>query len=124
LPRVWLDGNQVRQALLNAVRNAHEARAARIALHVRREGDELIFTVNDDGEGMSADQVARATEPFWSTRAQGTGLGLAIVRQILEAHGGRVSLDSAPGAGTRLALAFPWRGVEDRPSMPVLAEDA
>ena len=112
LARQWVDGNQLRQALLNAVRNAHEAHATHIALEVRREGDEVVFTVADDGEGMSSDQVARATEPFWSTRAQGTGLGLAIVRQILEAHGGRVTMASTPGTGTRVALAFPWRPVE------------
>jgi signal transduction histidine kinase len=112
VPRQWLDGNQLRQALLNAVRNALEAKARQVSLTVAREADELVFTIADDGEGMSAEQVGRATEPFWSTRAQGTGLGLAIVRQILEAHGGRVALRSAPGAGTTVALAFPWRPVE------------
>jgi signal transduction histidine kinase len=124
LPRQWLDGNQVRQALLNLVRNAHEARATSIAIEVRRSGDEVVFTVQDDGEGMGPEQVERASEPFWTTRAQGTGLGLAIVRQILEAHGGRVALESAPGRGTTVALSFPWRTVDDRPAIPAPTEES
>ncbi len=109
LPPQRVDGNQVRQALHNVVRNALEAGARRITITLDRRDDELVLALADDGPGMSADDVARATDPFFSTKASGTGLGLAITRQILEDHGGALEVDSAPGEGTTVRMVLPWR---------------
>jgi signal transduction histidine kinase len=103
----WYDGGQVRQAILNAVRNAQEADAKRISLKVERRPGSVVISVADDGAGMTEDQVAHATDPFYSTKAKGTGLGLAISRQILEDHGGTVEVRSSPGEGTTVAFVFP-----------------
>lgn len=107
VPPVLADGNQLRQALLNVVRNATEAGATHLDLRMRREGGCVEIGLKDDGPGM--DDVERATDPFYSTKASGTGLGLAITRQILEDHDGHVRVDSAPGEGTDIALVFPMR---------------
>lgn len=107
LPPVSVDANQVRQALLNVVRNAVEAGGRALVLSLSRQGDEVRLTLADDGPGMSEEEVARATDPFFSTKATGTGLGLAITRQILEDHHGAVEISSQPGRGTVLALVFP-----------------
>src|SRR5262249_56430964 len=63
--------------------------------------------VIDTGKGMSPDVVARAFKPFFSTRPGGTGLGLATTRKIIEAHGGRIELESAEGRGTKFAIHLP-----------------
>ncbi|MCB9683766.1 MAG: HAMP domain-containing protein [Alphaproteobacteria bacterium] len=106
--QAWpMDGNQVRQALLNVVRNAVEAGAHELVLAATEEGDQLRISLRDDGPGMTDEEKARAFDPFWSTKATGTGLGLAITRQILEDHGGSVEIESAPGEGTTIALVLP-----------------
>lgn len=102
-----VDGNQLRQAVLNVVRNAVEAGGHQLSLRVQRERDEVVVALSDDGPGMTEAELSRATDPFFSTKASGTGLGLAIVRQILEDHGGRVTLRSAPGEGTTVCLRWP-----------------
>lgn len=114
LPRMLLDDNQLRQALLNVLHNALEAGARTLRLEVGRVGDELHVALHDDGPGMSADEVRHATDPFWSTKASGTGLGLAITRQILEDHDGRVEVDSVPGEGTTVTLVLPWLPAPER----------
>lgn len=103
------DGSQLRQALLNVVRNATEAGAHRLALSLRCAADEVVLALDDDGPGMSEEQLERAFDPFFSTKASGTGLGLAITRQILEDHDGSVRVGSSPSGGTALELALPRR---------------
>ena len=118
--RVWVDAAQLKQALLNLVRNAVEAGARHLSLRVERISDEVIVRLSDDGVGMGADELERAFEPFWSTKAKGTGLGLAIVRQIVEDHAGRVTVDSTPGRGTTIRLVWPARPLGEAPG----AQDA
>ncbi len=107
------DGNQLRQALLNVVRNATEAGVTTLQLRLwvdpTPDGDEVVLTLIDDGPGMDPDEMERALDPFFSTKAQGTGLGLAITRQILEDHDGRIELGSVEPRGTRLDLRWPRR---------------
>ncbi len=106
-PEVALDGNQLRQALINVVRNALEAPSRHIAVSVHADEAEVSVVVVDDGPGMDPESVEHATDPFYSTKASGTGLGLAITRQILEDHDGSVRVSSSPGGGTTIALVLP-----------------
>jgi signal transduction histidine kinase len=110
---VGADPDQLRQALLNVVRNAVQAHANTLRLSVGADGEEAWVALADDGVGMDADTARHATEPFYSTKATGTGLGLAITRQILEDHEGRVEVSSEVGAGTRVALFLPCRPRRD-----------
>lgn len=112
LPTQLVDGNQLRQALLNVVRNAVESGAHQLRLTVERHGDEVRVALRDDGPGMTGDEMHRAFDPFFSTKASGTGLGLSITRQILEDHDGTVRVTSAPGAGSTITLVFPYRPVD------------
>jgi signal transduction histidine kinase len=75
-------------------------------------GRQALISVADAGEGMPAEVRRRAFEPFFrgSANGPGSGLGLATVRRIVEAHGGVVSIDSGPGAGTRLRVLLPAPG--------------
>jgi signal transduction histidine kinase len=105
----WLDGFQLKQAILNLVLNALQASAAggRVTVRTAQHKDGFVVAVVDDGEGMSAEVREKALTPFFTTREEGTGLGLPLVRRIAEQHGGSVEISSAPGVGTTVTLTFP-----------------
>ena len=64
-------------------------------------------TVEDSGRGMDAETAAQVFNPFFTTKSDGTGLGLAIAFSIAEQHGGRIDVESAPGAGSRFVVDLP-----------------
>jgi signal transduction histidine kinase len=109
LPPQPLDGEQVQQALVNVVQNAVAVGARSVRVRLARQEAAIHLSVQDDGPGMTPEEVAQAGEPFFTTRASGTGLGLAITRQILEDHDGHLIVHSAPGAGTTIVLVIPFR---------------
>jgi nitrogen fixation/metabolism regulation signal transduction histidine kinase len=109
MPPILVDGNQLRQAILNLIRNATEAGAKTLELTLSESANQVEISLSDDASGMTQEQVARAFDPFYSTKVSGTGLGLAITRQILEDHGGSISVESRLGAGSTLALIIPKR---------------
>ncbi|MGE0712290.1 MAG: nitrogen regulation protein NR(II) [Planctomycetota bacterium] len=106
LPPLTFDPDQVKQVVWNLVSNALDAARERIAIRVRRGPGGVWVKVADDGAGMTPEVLARAAEPFRTTKAQGTGLGLAICKRIVEAHGGALHLESAPGA-TSVSFLLP-----------------
>lgn len=106
-----LDGDAaaLEQLFLNLLINAAQALSpggnARVGAE-RRDGS-IEITIADTGAGMSARQLAETRQPFRSSKRGGTGLGLKIARRIVETHGGRLDIDSAPGAGTRVTVMLP-----------------
>ena len=109
IPPALFDEAQLRQALLNLLRNAREAMPSggAIDVGVRAEGMSVVVTVDDRGSGISEDVRARIFDPFFSTKGEGTGLGLAITRQIVEAHGGTIACSPRDGGGTSFKIALP-----------------
>ena len=113
LPGLEANVPEMESALLNLVGNALDATppggTVSIGAHVSpaRNGVELFVT--DTGSGMSPDVRQRIFDPFFTTKpvGQGTGLGLSITRSIVESHGGRIDVETAPGAGTTMRLWFP-----------------
>ena len=69
--------------------------------------DAVLVEVADDGPGMPPDVADKVFDPFFTTKAQGSGLGLAIVRKIVDAHDGRIDLQTAPGPGTTIRVTLP-----------------
>ncbi len=116
LPELPADEAQLRQALINLVRNAREALASAptkrlgIAVVNDRPSGCLLVRVSDSGAGIDQHDLGKIFDPFFSTKAQGTGLGLALVQQIVVDHGGRIDVESVPGRGTTFTLAFPIPG--------------
>jgi two-component system, NtrC family, sensor kinase len=108
---VYADAYYLRQALENLVRNAHEAmqgqKGARLKLALERDGPHAVVTVSDNGPGIPPEKLARVFEPFVSTKGKGMGLGLAICREIVEAHAGRLEVESTPGTGTTFTIRLP-----------------
>jgi signal transduction histidine kinase len=117
LPAVSADPIGLRQVLINLLTNAIDATggggrimvSAATAVENGGQASVLEVAVRDTGRGMTPEQIRRATEPFYTTKAPGagTGLGLAIVDHIVRAHRGRLQIESAPGAGTTVRVRLP-----------------
>ena len=112
LPGIMGDGSALSHVLINLCVNAVDAMpdGGTITLQTRLgEQGEVFLRVRDTGTGMSAEVVEKAMDPFFTTKplGKGTGLGLAIVYGTMKAHEGRVHLESRPGEGTEVTLAFP-----------------
>ena len=103
---VWIDRAQMEQAVQNLVRNAHESGSSpeQVQLGVRRMSDGFLLEVRDRGTGMTEAVLTHALVPFYSTKRSGTGLGLALTREIIEAHGGSISLSNRDGGGLVVSL--------------------
>jgi two-component system OmpR family sensor kinase len=109
------DDHRLRQVVGNLLANArlHTPPGTPVHVSLRAMGDHVRLVVADDGPGLAPDVAARVFERFYRgdparTRARGvSGLGLSIVAAVAEAHGGRVSVDSAPGAGARFVVELP-----------------
>ena len=114
------DPYQLRQVFVNVIANAVDASQENASVHISTEllspetdGDGqpaknyARVTIADQGKGMDKATRERIFEPFFSTKKRGTGLGLAIVKQIVEQHGGRISVSSEPGQGSRFNIDLP-----------------
>ncbi len=124
LPLLRGDERALKQVLLNLVANSLKFTqpGGEVAVTLARAGEELELTVSDSGIGIAAEDHQRIFEPFeqaeseLNRRFEGTGLGLPLVKSLVELHGGRIVLDSAPGRGTRVSLFFPAARLLDEPA--------
>ncbi len=116
LPQIRGARSSLGNALMNLCVNAVDAmpRGGVLTLRTGARDGWVTIAIEDTGEGMSPEVLARATEPFFTTKpvGKGTGLGLATVRGVIEAHGGHLDLESEVGRGTRITLRLPPLGVE------------
>ncbi|MFM7805533.1 MAG: two-component system sensor histidine kinase NtrB [Verrucomicrobiota bacterium] len=117
LPPVFFDPAQLKQVLVNLIKNAMQATPPQgtITLRSGSTPEAVWMAVGDTGPGIPPDQLNRIFEPFYTTKAKGTGLGLLIVQRIIRDHGGRIELESTVGKGTTFKLWLPLR--ERRPRL-------
>jgi len=109
IPQVALDEAQIRQVLINLLKNAREAMpdGGRVSVNVRNGDDGVILRVCDQGIGMDPEQREHLFDLFYTTKKYGTGLGLPLTQQIVLAHEGRIQCASTEGGGTTFELWFP-----------------
>lgn len=107
--RLAADAGQIRQALVNLVRNGLESvdGAGRVTVTAAVDGAHLVIAVADDGRGLTEDQRARLFTPGFTTKPQGSGLGLIIVQRIVHDHQGSIAVDGGPGHGTTFRIRLP-----------------
>ncbi|MCF8110826.1 MAG: ATP-binding protein [Desulfobacteraceae bacterium] len=120
LPTILIDPDQISQVFQNLINNAFDAidGPGKITLSTRREGNEVRITVTDTGKGMTQEEMEKIFLPFFTTKevGKGTGLGLAISLNIVESMGGRMDVQSMPGAGSSFIIALPIdRGRPEKP---------
>ena len=97
------------QALRGLLQNALDATENRQTVQLTATFDAhwIRLTIRDEGSGMPPEVLARAGEPFFTTKEKGTGLGLAVVQQVVEGFGGRIDVSSEPGRGARFDIWLP-----------------
>jgi len=118
LPDVMLDADAVGQALANLIDNAikYSGDDRALTIDARVVDQRLVVTVSDRGIGIAREEQARIFEKFYrigrsdTQGRRGSGVGLALVRHVAEAHGGDVTVESAPGEGSRFSLRLPLGG--------------
>jgi two-component system, NtrC family, nitrogen regulation sensor histidine kinase NtrY len=106
---VSLDAAQMQQVMINLLKNAAESGSppAQISVAARQQPDGFVIEVSDRGSGLSEEVMRDALLPFYSTKPTGTGLGLTLCREIVDAHGGRLSLANRPGGGATVTVWLP-----------------
>jgi PAS domain S-box-containing protein len=115
LPLVQADPRRVRQVISNLLDNAakYTPKGGHIDIHAEEDGADVVIIIADSGPGIPPEHLDRIFEPFHrvdsglTRTVGGTGLGLAITRRIVDAHGGRIEVQSAPGAGTTFTVRLP-----------------
>lgn len=131
-PLALVNGNDLQRVLINLIVNARQAMpdggTLRIVLNHDAEQGQAVLTVRDTGMGIAVDRLPKIFEPFFSTKQGpdatgkgGTGLGLAICREIIEAHRGRIRVESAVGKGTAFILRLPVAPAATEVENPVAA---
>jgi len=112
LPPLPVDADQMRQALWNIALNALQAMDAggTLSLSSTLHDGEVRISIQDTGRGIPREEVGRIFEPFYSRKKDGLGLGLAIAHRVVEAHRGRIEVESEEGRGTRMTITLPLQG--------------
>ena len=124
IPPITCSPSQVNQVFLNLVTNAAQAMGpapGEIRITTRREGAaHVAVEVADNGKGIPPEVLPKIFDPFFTTKevGKGTGLGLSIVYKIVEQHGGRISVDSTVGVGTRFTVVLPLQPPAPAPAVP------
>ena len=110
LPPLELDRNQIKQAFYNLIKNSFQAMKTGGILHIASwRGDEHVaVSFTDTGGGISAENMGRIFQPYFTTKESGSGLGLLIVRRIVREHGGEIDLESNEGKGLTITIRLPF----------------
>ncbi|HSD32417.1 MAG TPA: ATP-binding protein, partial [Gemmatimonadales bacterium] len=126
IPDIEMNPNQITQVFVNLLNNAAQAiastgKAGHITVTAKRWLDGVAVSIADDGPGIPEELLPRVFEPFFTTKTEGegTGLGLSICQGIVKEHGGRITLESSPGAGATFTVELLGGSRPPRPSQPV-----
>ena len=112
LPALMMQRNHLSEVFVNLLKNARDAMNGKGKIEITAEHGTnytVVITIADHGPGITKDKMEKIFEPYFSTKEKGTGLGLAIVRHNIDIYGGKVTVESELGKGTRFILTFPTK---------------
>jgi PAS domain S-box-containing protein len=111
LPALWVDSLQIHQVLRNLISNGIEAMPEGGTLEIGAAGNDaaksITISVRDTGVGMTQEQLGKLFQPLFTTKARGIGLGLVVVKNLTQANGGRIEVQSEAGEGTQFSVMLP-----------------
>ena len=111
IPLLPLDGNSIKQVIINIIDNSVEAISEegeiKIVTGFLAQEEKIILEISDSGNGIPEEIINKVFDPFFTSRESGAGLGLAISYQIIKAHNGEISLSNIPGGGAKCTIKFP-----------------
>lgn len=115
LPRITADPQHIKQVVVNLVVNAMQAMpgGGNVTIRTVGDGDDVYLIVEDEGTGMTPDVLKQIFTPFFTTKDvdKGSGLGLSVIHGIVKAHGAFIQVESSPGEGARVEVAFPCSNI-------------
>jgi signal transduction histidine kinase len=116
IPPVLIDEAQLQRVFTNIIMNAVQAmpNGGKLTVQTSKDHNSAEITFSDTGIGISEENLRRIFTPFFSTRTSGVGLGLSICKQIVEGHGGRISVRSKEGNGSTFTIKLPIHTKEER----------
>jgi signal transduction histidine kinase len=108
-PKIKVDVDKMKRAFVNIIKNSFDAmpKGGKLIVESRKTRDKVEFSFTDTGAGIPKETLERLFTPLFTTKARGMGFGLAICKRILEAHGGKISVESTVGKGTTFTLTIP-----------------
>lgn len=114
-PELYADPERLSQIVLNLLSNALKAtgEGGTVSVKVSPIGEELGITVEDNGSGISEEDLPFIFERFYRGPAGGLGIGLTIVKELIGAHGGRIEVKSSPGKGSSFTILLPMEGIHN-----------
>jgi two-component system phosphate regulon sensor histidine kinase PhoR len=125
LPPVRIDENAMTLVLMNLVDNAmkYGPESGAIGVTLRRAGEHVVLSVSDEGPGIRPEEQKKIFERFYRAKqtrgrpVRGSGIGLALVQHIVDAHGGRVTVQSDMGQGSVFSVFLPLGGAKEAPAV-------
>ena len=108
-PTIWVDANKIERVFINLIKNAIDAmpEGGTLEISSRENSENVELAFADTGMGMSSDVIAKIFTPLFTTKAQGMGLGLAICKRVVEAHHGKITVESTLNKGTIFTIKLP-----------------
>ena len=109
LSPVWLDSDRMEEVLVNLAQNAIQATPSggRVTLKASGNGENVKIQVTDTGDGIPPADLDKIFFPFFTTKPDGNGIGLAVCKEVVEAHGGKIEVNSKEGVGTQFTIILP-----------------
>lgn len=107
IPLIYCEANQLKQVFINMIKNAIEANSQHVWITLEQVEQQIVITIKDDGCGIEMERLKHLGEPFYSSKERGTGLGLTVSYRIIEAHKGKVVVESAVSQGTQVQIELP-----------------
>lgn len=109
LSPVWLDSDRMKEVLVNLAQNAIQATppGGRVTLKASGNGENVKIQMTDTGQGIPPADLDKIFFPFFTTKPDGNGIGLAVCKEVVEAHGGKIEVDSKEKVGTLFTITLP-----------------